>query len=397
MSLDLDSGVPDGAIGDKWHNWLDSHKLVGPRNRNEYRVIVVGTGLAGASAASTLAGHGLPGRVLLLPGLRPAGALDRRPGRDQRDQGLRQRGRLGPPPVRRHDQGRRLPRPRGERLAAGRALDRDHRPGGRPGGALQPRVRRHARHALFGGVLVERTFYCRGQTGQQLLLGAYQALQKQVRRRARRGSTPATRCSTSSSIDGEARGIVARDLVTGEIEAPRRRRGRARQRRLLQRLLPLDQREELQRDRDLARAQARRRVRQPVLHPDPPDLHPAVGRLPVEADPDERVAAQRRAHLGPEGPRRGARPGGHPRRGPPLLPGGALPPLRQPRAARRRLAAGEDRLRRGPRRRARPGAGSTSTSATRSRTRAPRRSRAATGTCSRCTSGSPATPRGRRR
>ena len=113
------------------------------------RVIVVGTGLAGASAAATLAGQGLPGRVVLLPGLGPPRALDRRPGRDQRDQGLRQRGRLDPPALRRHDEGRRLPRARGERLAAGRDLDQHHRPGRRAGRAVQPRVRGHARHPLI--------------------------------------------------------------------------------------------------------------------------------------------------------------------------------------------------------------------------------------------------------
>ena len=58
VTLKLDPAIPDGEMSDKWHNWLDSHRLVGPRNRNEYKVIVVGTGLAGASAASTLAGMG---------------------------------------------------------------------------------------------------------------------------------------------------------------------------------------------------------------------------------------------------------------------------------------------------------------------------------------------------
>ena len=47
MSIELDPKIPDGELGEKWHNWLDGHRLVGPRNRNEYKVIVVGTGLAG--------------------------------------------------------------------------------------------------------------------------------------------------------------------------------------------------------------------------------------------------------------------------------------------------------------------------------------------------------------
>ena len=309
MSLTLDARSPEGPIEEKWHTWLDAHRLVGPRNRGDYKVIVVGTGLAGASAAATLGRHGLQGRVLLLPGLGPPGPLDRRPGRHQRDQGLRQRRRLDPPPLRRHDQGRRLPLPRGERLAAGRALDPDHRPGRRPGRPLQPRVRRPARHP-------------------------------QLRRRARpahlllprpdRPAAPARRLQSLQNqvadgqaeiynrhemldivvVDGDARGIIARNLVTGEIERPRRRRGRPRHRRLLQRLLPVDERDGLQRDRDLARPQTRRRYREPLLHADPPDLHPAVRRLPVEADPDERVAPKRRPDLGPAERRRGpqARP-----------------------------------------------------------------------------------------
>ena len=133
-----------------------------------------------------------------------------------------------------------------------------------------------------------------------------------------------------------------------------RARGRARHRRLLERLLPLDEREGVQRDRDLARAQARRGAREPVLHADPPDLHPAVRRHAVQAHADERVAAQRRAHLGAgEGRRRPpARP--DPRGRARLLPRAPLPGVRQPRPARRGLARREGDDRRGPRRRAAP-------------------------------------------
>ena len=78
-------------------------------------------------------------------------------------------------------------------------------------------------------------------------------------------------------VDGRARGIVTRDLMDGEIESHTCRRGRARHRRLQQRLLPVDQRQGLQRHRGLAGAPARRGLRQPVLHADPPDLHPVRG------------------------------------------------------------------------------------------------------------------------
>jgi succinate dehydrogenase / fumarate reductase flavoprotein subunit len=190
----------------------------------------------------------------------------------------------------------------------------------------------------FGGVQVSRTFYARGQTGQQLLIGAYQALERQV--------APGTvRCSPARDarlvvVDGRARGIIARDLVTGEIETPLGRRGRARHRRLRQRLLPVDQRHGLQRHGHVARAPQGRLLRQPLLHADPPDLHPAVRRPPVEADADVGVAAQRRPHLG-------AQEGRGLREGPAQIPEEdrdyylerIYPSVRQPGAARHRLAA----------------------------------------------------------
>ena len=108
----------------------------------------------------------------------------------------------------------------------------------------------------FGGAQVSRTFYARGQTGQQLLLGAYQALEKEV---ARGGVTmyPRTEMLDVVVVDGRARGIVVRDMVTGQDREPCRRRRRARHRRVRQRVLPLDQRQGLERHGHLARPQAR--------------------------------------------------------------------------------------------------------------------------------------------
>ncbi len=142
----------------------------------------------------------------------------------------------------------------------------------------------------FGGVQVSRTFYARGQTGQQLLIGAYQALERQI---AAGTVEMHTRHEMLELIvaDGRARGVVVRDMVTGEIETPLRRRRGAVHRRLRQRLLPVHQCDGLQRHRDLAGAPQGRLLRQPLLHPDPPDLHPGQRRLPVQADPDERVVA----------------------------------------------------------------------------------------------------------
>ena len=151
----------------------------------------------------------------------------------------------------------------------------------------------------FGGAQVSRTFYARGQTGQQLLLGAYQALERQIGlgkvamfsaprdARAGRGRRQGARHRHPRHGHGQDR------VAPG-------RRGGAGDRRLRQRLLPRDQRQGLQRHRDLARLQEGRRLRQPLLHADPPHLHPGHRRLPEQAHADERVAAQRRPHLGAE-------------------------------------------------------------------------------------------------
>ena len=216
----------------------------------------------------------------------------------------------------------------------------------------------------FGGAQVSRTFYCRGQTGQQLLLGAYSG---PVAGRSALGHVkmhPRTEMLDLVVVDGQARGIVVRDLVTGQDRVARRRRRGPGDRRLRPGLLPVHQRHGLQRHRHLPRLQARGRLRQPLLHADPPDLHPRHRRPPVEADADVRVAAQRRPHLGAQDGRRQAAGRPDPRGRARLLPGAQVPELRQPGPARHRLARGQGGLRRGPRRRRRAAAASTSTSPT---------------------------------
>ncbi len=128
----------------------------------------------------------------------------------------------------------------------------------------------------FGGVQVQRTFYARGQTGQQLLIGAYQALERQV---AAGTVQMFARHEMLELIvkDGRARGIVARDMVTGEVEAHGGRR-RAGDRRLRQRLLPVDQRHGLQRDRWLAGSPQGCLLRQPCYA----QIHPTC--IPVHGD-----------------------------------------------------------------------------------------------------------------
>ncbi len=151
----------------------------------------------------------------------------------------------------------------------------------------------------FGGAQVSRTFYARGQTGQQLLLGAYQALERQMEA----GSVtmyPRTEMLDLIVIDGRARGIVTRNLVTGEIDTHLGGCSHSGHRRLRKRFLSIDECEGIERHGELARAQTGRAVCKSVLHADSPDLHSGFGRLPIEADADERIAAQRRAHLGTE-------------------------------------------------------------------------------------------------
>ena len=153
----------------------------------------------------------------------------------------------------------------------------------------------------FGGAQVSRTFYARGQTGQQLLIGAYQQMARQV------GLGNVKLWNRMEmvdvvNIDGRCAGIVSRDLLTGEFSSHSAHAvvlatggyGNA--------FYPVDQRDGVQRHRRVAGPPPRRRVRQPVLHADPPDLHPAGRRLPVEADADVGVAAQRRPDLGAEEP-----------------------------------------------------------------------------------------------
>ena len=216
MALDLDAKIPDAPVEDAWRSWLDAHSLVGPRRRSDHTVIVVGTGLAGASAAATLAGMGYRVECFCFQdSARRAHSIAAQGGinatKDYANEGdsvhrlfvdtlkggdFRAREanvwRLAETSTAIIDQA----------VAQGVPFNREY------GGNLATRS--------FGGVLVERTFYCRGQTGQQLLLGAYSALQKQV------ADGQATVHARHEMLDlvlagGQARGIVARDLVSGEI------------------------------------------------------------------------------------------------------------------------------------------------------------------------------------
>ena len=243
----LDPRIPSGPITDKWDRRKFENKLVNPANRRKYQIIVVGTGLAGASAAASLGELGYHVKALLHSRQPAPRSQHRGAGRHQRREELPERRRQRLSPLLRHDQGRRLPRARGQRLppradqsvniidqcvAQGVPFAREY------GGLLDNRS--------FGGAQVSRTFYARGQTGQQLLLGAYQSLMRQVDA-GTRDDVPAPRDARPRRRRRHGARHRRRNLVTGEIESHDGRRGAALHRRLRQRLLPLDERDELER------------------------------------------------------------------------------------------------------------------------------------------------------
>jgi succinate dehydrogenase / fumarate reductase flavoprotein subunit len=216
--MKLDARVPAGPIAGKWDRHKFEMKLVNPANKRKYTIICVGTGLAGASAAASLGELGY--NVLnfcIQDSPRRAHSIAAQGGinaaKNYQNDGdsiyrlfydtikggdFRSREgnvyRLAELSVNIIDQC----------VAQGVPFAREY------GGLLSNRS--------FGGAQVSRTFYARGQTGQQLLLGAYQALERQI---ARGGVKmfPRTEMLDLVVIDGKARGIVTRDLVTGAIES----------------------------------------------------------------------------------------------------------------------------------------------------------------------------------
>ncbi len=295
----LDAKIPDGPIEEKWTTTSSTMKLVNPANKRKFDIIVVGTGLAGASAAATLGELGYNVQGLHVPRLAPPGPLHRRPGRHQRGQELPGRRRLRLPPLLRHREGRRLPLPRGQRLPAGRGVGQHHRPVRRPGRALRPGVRRPARQPLASAAprsaapstpgARPASSSCSAPTRQlahQIGLGTVTALQPHRdarRRRGRRPGAPASSSATCSPARSQLHSAHAVVLATG---------GYCNVFFLSTNAMACNV---------TAAWRAHRRgapVRQPLLHADPPDVHPVQRRVPVEAHADVGVAAQRRPHLG---------------------------------------------------------------------------------------------------
>ena len=213
----LNSGVPNGELKDKWTQYKDSIDLVNPANKRNIDVIVVGTGLAGGSASATLAELGYnvksfcyqdsPRRahsIAAQGGINAAKNYqgdgdstfrlfyDTVKGGDYRSREANVY-RLAEVSTNIIDQC----------VAQGVPFARDY------GGLLDNRS--------FGGVLVSRTFYAKGQTGQQLLLGAYSAMNRQIARGKIKMHNRHEMLDVVI-VDGKARGIIARNLITGEIE-----------------------------------------------------------------------------------------------------------------------------------------------------------------------------------
>ena len=214
----LNSKIPNGSLAEKWTKHKFNIKLVNPANKRKYDVIVVGTGLAGASAAASLAELGYnvksfcyqdsPRRAHSIAAQGGINAAKNYPNDGDSVFRLFYDTIKGGDYRSREANVYRLAEVSNEIIdqcvAQGVPFAREY------GGLLDNRS--------FGGAQVSRTFYARGQTGQQLLLGAYSALSRQIGK-GKVEMHSRTEMLDVVVIDGKARGIVVRDLVTGKIES----------------------------------------------------------------------------------------------------------------------------------------------------------------------------------
>jgi succinate dehydrogenase / fumarate reductase flavoprotein subunit len=214
----LDAHIPGGPLEQKWDRHRFELKLVNPANRRKFEIIVVGTGLAGASAAASLAELGYRVRSFCLQdsprrahSIAAQGGINAAKNYPNDGDSVH---RLFHDTVKGGDFRAREANVYRLAQVSGCIIDQCVAQG-------IPFAREYSgllANRSFGGAQVSRTFYARGQTGQQLLLGAYGALMRQVAA-GHVALHPRTEMLDLVVIDGAARGIVARDLVTGAIDA----------------------------------------------------------------------------------------------------------------------------------------------------------------------------------
>ncbi|NCU34854.1 fumarate reductase/succinate dehydrogenase flavoprotein subunit [Candidatus Falkowbacteria bacterium] len=215
--IKLESKCPEGALAQKWTSYKDSQKLVNPANKRKLEIIVVGTGLAGAAAAASFGELGFKVKIFtLLDSPRRAHSIAAQGGinaaknypndGDSVDRLFYDTIKGGDYRAREANVYRLAEVSNAiidQCVAQGVPFAREY------SGLLDNRS--------FGGALVSRTFYARGQTGQQLLLGAYGALSKEIHNGSVKMYTRQEMLDLVI-VDGRARGIITRNLVTGELE-----------------------------------------------------------------------------------------------------------------------------------------------------------------------------------
>ena len=215
--MKLDSKIPSGPLAEKWTNYKASQKLVNPANKRKLDIIVVGTGLAGASAAASLGALGFNVDIFCIQdsprrahSIAAQGGINAAKNYQNDGDSIERLFRdtiKGGDYRAREANVYRLAEVSGaiidQCVAQGVPFARDY------GGLLDNRS--------FGGAQVSRTFYAKGQTGQQLLLGAYGALSREIARGTVKFHERREMMDLVI-IDGRARGIIVRNLVTGDLE-----------------------------------------------------------------------------------------------------------------------------------------------------------------------------------
>ncbi len=217
MAFKLDAKIPAGALADKWNNHKAAIKVVSPANKRKLDIIIIGTGLGGASAAASLGELGYNVKVFCIQdsprrahSIAAQGGINAAKNYQNDNDSVY---RLFYDTIKGGDYRSREANVYrlaevsnliiDQCVAQGVPFAREY------GGLLANRS--------FGGAQVSRTFYARGQTGQQLLLGAYAALNKEIAAGSVK-SYPRHEMLDVVIEDGEAKGIIARNLVTGELE-----------------------------------------------------------------------------------------------------------------------------------------------------------------------------------